>query len=124
MIAEQHETEGLQQKVAETAYYWKKYGSYGSETKAVRALKRRKGIALETHVARNHLQSAVKLLERANAVCQREANKRKVTSLAYLSADELHKVMSSIQQKLEDEYPTQVISVRTLLSLMTLNFLR
>ena len=92
-------------KVAQAAYCWIELVYYGSEAKAIKALRARKGMEnVESDVIRDHLRLSVEILNRIKDLRSEVISAHRKTSITMLSEDEYISGRSQLESLLEKEY--------------------
>jgi len=111
--------ENIEMKVAQTAFCWLEYNYYGSETKAIKALIKRKGMErLNQDDARQRLSKAIQVLKRTKELRELTVNKLGKTSISYLTRDEFKDLYVYIDALLKREFPDLEITINYMLGMV------
>lgn len=96
----------IQWNFAETAYWWIHHGGYGSEAKALRAVRRRKGMdRLDETTLRRRFGLAVAICRQTVELCEAEIGRHGHDHRYRLSAEEHADGTSRIEAALHEAFP-------------------
>ena len=106
-------------KVAETAYCWLRYKNYGSETKALHALRRRKGMGhLSKDAAKHLLDKAVEILLRTEALREETAARFGKPSFFHLTEEQFQSGVEKARVSLLKEFPDHEATIHYMLGML------
>jgi hypothetical protein len=105
-------------KIAETAFCWLDYGKYGSEEKAIKAFRRRKGMSkFDMLTVREWLAAAVRVRKRLDQISAEIADSYGKASHEYLSAREFELGTEILSSRLNEEFPEMNATVSYMVSM-------
>lgn len=116
----------VEQKIAETAFCWLDYGHYGSESKAIQAFRRRKGMKeFPPDVVKQWLEQAVRVRKRLDELKNEISNHYGRISFQYLKENEFPEGTELLREKLNLDFPSMKITIEHMISMAwTMYYLR
>jgi hypothetical protein len=111
--------ENVEMKIAQTAFCWLEYNYYGSETKAIKSLVKRKGTEqLNQDIARQRLAIAIQVFKRAKELRETTVNELGKSSVSYLTQDEFKERSIYIEALLKREFPGLEVTINYMLGMV------
>jgi len=113
------DTERQEESAAETAYWLRELGYYGSESKAVTALRNRKGMGdLDRESATDALTEQLALLDRTKVLVQDVLVRAKRSYHPDLSQEQYKSGTECIAKQLSSEFPNLAQSIDYMLAML------
>ncbi|MCP5090107.1 MAG: hypothetical protein GY949_04200 [Gammaproteobacteria bacterium] len=107
-----------EEKIAETAFCWLDYDNYGSEEKAIKAFRRRKGMSkFDTETVQAWLSRAVGVRKRLDAIKAEISKSYGKASHYYLTKEEFEEGTETLTSRLNEEYPDLNATVSYMISM-------
>ena len=116
----------VEEKIAETAFCWLDYDHYGSEGKAIKAFRRRKGMKeFPPEIVKLWLDQAVKVRRRVDKIKKEIAKDYGRPSHEYLKENEFSEGTDRLRGQLTREFPDINITVEHMIAMAwTMYYLR
>ena len=109
----------VESKVAETAYCWLRYNNYGSEAKAIKAMRRRKAMGhLPAETAKVLLDKAVEILLRTEALREETAARFGKPSFFHLTEEQFQSGVEKARVSLLKEFPDHEATIHYMLGML------
>ena len=107
-----------EENIAQTAFCWKVYGQYGSEEKAIKAFRRRKGMKeFPPEEVKLWLEQALAVKSKLDEIKKEIVRGYGRPSLEYLRKDEFEDGTKNLRSQLNSEFSSMSITVEYMISM-------
>ena len=109
----------LEYKIAQAAFFWIDYGCYGSEGRAISALRRWKGMSrFDREFVKQRLSVAAAVARRAVELRQTVPAQYDVEHYCLLSREQHREARQRLCSTLADEFPSMATTVRYMVAMV------